>query len=404
MRRNNLRILAILIVGCLTASLLLSCSLKKEESIINAPIVAGLEPVSLKISCVGDVMVHKTQIPSQYDSATGAYDYNNNFQYVKKYIENSDLSLFNLETTFGDKPYTGYPTFSAPDELASALKNAGFTVAITANNHMLDRGIVGLKRTLDVLLASGFVTAGSRMEQEQARFAIADVKGIKVGVVAYTYAVSGAQGNLLVNGSAVSEESASLINYFRYAQIDEDLARVKATVDEARNAGAQVVIVYYHWGEEYQLRANHWQRYMAQQTVDNMDVDMIFASHPHTLQEMAPFTKAGTDKQVPVFFSMGNFISNQRLETLDNPYSRYTEIGVIAQVDLEYDLEEEKITAIQMSAIPTWVEKYKSGGKDVYAVIPLDENLDTNEALSVSGHLSRAKKALEDARGILESN
>ena len=369
-----------------------------EASVENAEAV-GTPPVQLSIVCAGDVMVHKSQIPSQYDAETGTYDYDSNFAYVKKYIENSDLALCNLETTFGGKPYTGYPAFSAPDELAAALKTAGFDAAMTANNHMLDKGLTGLKRTLDVLRQNGLVTEGSRDDPGQPRYAMFDVKGVKIGLVAYTYATSSSSGAILINGSAVSKEAAELVNYFRYDHLDEDLNGVKETVDAARAAGADIIIAYYHWGEEYQLQSNEIQRYIAEKTVKDMNVDMIFASHPHTLQESVFITDDKTGMRAPVFYSLGNFISNQRTETLSN---RYTEVGAIGRVDVTYDMEKKAITAIDSSALPVWVEKYKSGGRDVYAVIPLDDSLGANEALLASGHLARAEKALEDANGILK--
>jgi len=359
------------------------------------------QPVTLSIAFVGDVVVHLPQMSSAYDSDTGRYDFTDHFRYVKHYIAGVDLALCNLETTFGGEPYTGFPTFSAPDEMALALKDMGFLVAATANNHTLDKGVSGLRRTLDVLAENGLMPVGSRADQATPRYVLVDVNGVTIGVTAYTYAASSPTGRLLVNGSVVSEEAEPLLNYFRYAQIDEDLEKIKETVGEAKRAGADIVIVYYHWGEEYQLKANRWQRYMAERTVNDMAVDMVFGSHSHTLQEMAYLTREGTDKQVPVFFSMGNFISNQRQETLEN---RHLETGMIAFVDLTYDKVTQEITAIQMRAVPTWVDKYQSGGKDVFAVIPLDEDLEENETLAASGHLRRAQRAWEDANGILGSD
>ena len=365
------------------------------------PEVIKNEPIPLLISCVGDVMVHLSQINAQYDSASDTYDFSNNFLYITKYIEGSDLALFNLETTFGGRPYTGYPVFSAPDELAKALRSAGFNIAITANNHMLDRGESGLRRTNEVLRDNGFLVTGSVENGEQEpRYVIAEAKGLKIAVVAHTYA----SGNLLLNGSAVPKGTASLINYFRYDHIDEDLDMIKEIVAEAKNAGADIVIAYYHWGEEYQLKSNEFQRYIAGKTVNEIGADIIFASHPHTLQEIDFITNEATKKRVPVFYSMGNFISNQRVETLDVPNSRYTEIGIIAQVNLEYDENAGEITCLSAGAIPIWVEKYKSNGRDTYVIIPLDDDLESNETLAASGHLNRAKKAWEDANAILGIN
>ena len=350
----------------------------------------------LSILCVGDVMVHNPQIGAQYNSAKKEYSYDNNFKYVKKYIEAADLALCNVETTFAGKPYTGYPTFSAPEALATALKNAGFDVGITANNHMMDKGLSGVLRTLDILGKNGLATVGSVKQEADPRYLIEDVKGVKVGIVAFTYETGSGQGSTSINGNVISDKAAAQINSFNFNTLDADLPKIREAIDGAKEAGAQIIVAYYHWGEEYQKSSNKAQKELAQKTAD-MGADIIFASHPHVLQETAYLTPKDTDKKVPVFYSMGNFISNQRTETLNN---RYTEQGLMARVSLTYS-EDEGIKEIKMSGVPTWVDKYYSGGKLVYEIIPLDDEVKNNEALAVSGHLSRAKQAKEDANGIL---
>ncbi|QAT43674.1 CapA family protein [Aminipila luticellarii] len=401
-RFTALLITAFIAVGCLIAFPLLFSGCSNGVAPSENPVPQQPEqPIDLNILCVGDVMVHRSQLASQYDSSTKKYDYTNNYRYVKDYISQADLALCNVETTFAGAPYSGYPDFCAPDELADALKDAGFDVAITSNNHMMDRGGYGLKRTVEVLRNKGFLTAGSRLDPQEKRYAMIEVKGVKVAVVPYTYETPVSGTGTGINGRVISSENAELINSFSYQTLDQDLEQIKRTCDEARTDGAEIVILYYHWGEEYQTSANRWQRYIAQQSADHMNVDMIFASHPHVLQEMEYLKSQKDGKEIPVFFSMGNFISNQRIETLDN---RYTEEGILAKVHLKYLKSQGKITDIKMSAIPTWVEKYTTGSKPIYEIIPLDDNLQKNETLKASGHLSRAEAALEDANGLLKKD
>lgn len=410
-KRNNrlakLLILILIAVGCVIALPLLfsGCGFLSDQGQTatqgEEPIEEPETPIELNITCVGDIMVHKSQIACQYDSSTGLYDYKNNYKYVKDYITQADLALCNVETTFAGEPYSGYPAFSAPDALAEALKDTGFDMAITSNNHMMDKGSGGVKRTLEVLRGLGFDTAGSRLNTEEKRYSLTEVKGVKIAVIPYTYETSSGGDGTSINGNPVSSENAQLINSFSYDTIDSDLQEIKGVCKDARDAGAEIVLLYYHWGEEYQLSANEWQKYIASESVNNMDVDIIFGSHPHVLQEMEYLKSETTGKTVPVFYSMGNFISNQRAETLDN---RYTEEGVLAQVKLQYMKSEGKITEIQMSGVPTWVEKYSTAGTPVYEIIPLDKNLEANDTLAASGHLTRAQRALEDANGILKSN
>ena len=104
-----------------------------------------------------------------------------------------------------------------------------------------------------------------------------------------------------------------------------------------------------------------------------MGADIIFASHPHVLQAVEILKDEETGREVPVFYSMGNFLSNQRAETLNN---RYTEQGMIARVNVQYDSATEKVTLLGTDAMRTWLDKYRSGGKDVYAIVPLDNDLE----------------------------
>ncbi|MDD2216354.1 MAG: CapA family protein [Eubacteriales bacterium] len=357
------------------------------------------ETIDLSIVCVGDIMVHKPQIVSQYDKKSETYNYDNNFQYVKGYIEEADLALGNVETTFGGGTPTGYPSFNAPDALADALANMGLDVALTSNNHLYDKGLSGMKRTLQVLRKAGIATAGTRLPWEK-NYTMVDVKGLKVAIVSYTYETPSVDGRTTINSVIISQEAEGLINSFAYETLDEDLKKVKSTIKQAKKAGADIVVCYYHWGEEYQRSPNQWQHYIAEKTV-NMGVDIIFASHPHVLQKVEMLTQQGTGIEVPVFYSMGNFLSNQRSETLNN---RYTEQGMIARVNLKYRKDTGEVTIAAMDAMRTWMEKYHQNGKDVYTIIPLDEKFENNETLKTSGHLQRAIQAAEDVTAVLGDN
>jgi len=371
---------------------------KEEVAPPPPPTVAEPEkPVSFHILAGGDVMVHKSQINAQYDSATGTYNFDNNFEYIKKYIEEADLALCNLETTFaGGGRYTGYPVFNTPDSLADALKKAGFDVVFTANNHIMDMGIDGMKRTLRVAREAGLATVGTHLEGEK-NYVVLDVKGIKVGIVAYLYETPEYEAIPTINSVPIPEEARPLLNTFNYSTLEEDLEKVRQSIEGARADGAEIVICYYHWGEEYQRSPNEYQQRMAMDTAA-FGADIIFASHPHVVQGVEMLTVEGTGRKVPVFYSLGNLISNQRAETLNN---RYTEQEILADVRLEYMKSTKEIVSIEMSAIPLWVERYKKGGKYVYYIIPLDHTMRENPALLESGHLPRAEQALEDLTKLL---
>ena len=392
--------------------------------------IGNKETVNLSLLCVGDVMTHMSHVNAQYNAATGGYDFSNNFEYVKPYIEGADLALCNVETTFGGKPYTGYPGFSGPDELAADLSEAGFDVAMTANNHMYDKRSTGLYRTLELLRAAGMTTTGSRMEGESPRYALNSVNGISVGTVAYTYESPVGAAGVALNGLPVTAADAANINSFDDGFPDQAIADIGGAVRSAKDAGADIVVLYLHWGQEYQLSANSVQRRMAERIVYEIpEVDCIFASHPHNLQEFELIEPDGASASsfeghggatallpregrlpVPVFYSLGNFISNQRIETLGGDKFFPTEIGAMGRV--YFTLEKSSSGAsyghsvrklgVKADALPTWVDKYTAGGALKYSIIPLDENMYSNPALALSGHTARAERARAKAYELLK--
>ncbi len=349
--------------------------------------------VKVSILCAGDVMAHVPNISSALQS-DGSYDFNDNYEYVKDYISKADLALCNMETTFKGGSPSGYPLFNAPDSLAEAVKNAGFDVAFTSNNHMMDTGYDGMQRTLKILRDEGMETVGSRLEGEKKRYSVVKVKGVKIGLVAYTYETTQTAGDTVsINGNNISDESAKLINSFNYHDLElEDYDRIEEDIDGCREDGADVVVCYLHWGNEYEQSPNDDQEEMAQ-TLANMGADVIFASHPHVLQEIDVLTSEKGGQKVPVFYSLGNYISNQRTETLSN---KYTENGAMATVTLTVRTDNGKIQSETVSIQPTWVDKYTSGSGGLeYRIIPLDKSLSSNKGLASSGHFSRAQAAKE---------
>lgn len=377
----------------------------KDTAVENAAPSAADEPVyppdaELKVMCVGDIMGHLSQLYAAYDKASDSYDFRPFFVYAAPYISSADLAIANIETSFkGSAPYTGYPNFNTPDSMGAAVRDMGIDVACFANNHMLDSGLDVLKRGVRLFRDMGFTTSGMRLDAAEKRYSLYEAKGVTFGILNYTYETPRSGGRRTIQSGVLNEESDELINHFGYEENDADLAAVKEHMELAREDGADVIIVFLHWGEEYQRSSNSWQKKMAEYLAGN-GADIIFASHPHVLQEIASFETAYKDgtKKVPVFYSMGNFISNQRQETLSN---RYTEQGMIAEVRLTWSFEHEKITDISFGCIPTWVDRYKPNGKFSYAVVPLAGDFASNEHLDASGHVDRAKQALEDIRALV---
>jgi len=240
-------------------------------------------------------MTHLPLTNDAWDEEQQRYDFLRIMEAARPWIERADYAVANLETTMsGGPPYSGYPAFNAPDDLAYDLKEIGFDLMLTANNHSLDRGWSGVQRTLDVLDKAGLAHVGTGRTQEEADNGIveADVGGISVAFLGYTYGTNG----IPVQGSVV-------VDFI-------DRALISADIQAARAAGAEAVCVNLHWGIEYQLSPVASQRSLADFLVDQ-GVDLIIGGHPHVVEPMEMRFSPRFGKNVLLVYSLGNFISNQ---------------------------------------------------------------------------------------------
>lgn len=283
----------ILVLGCFFFT---SCAIEKEQSYAA---VAGLSQPMVKqvtMAVVGDIMVHDYQYNEAYDAATDTYNFMHNFQDVKKYFDGYDLVLGNLELTFGgaEREYSSFPCFNTPDAFLDAVKDAGFDILTTANNHCMDTGKNGLIRTLDKLDEAGIAHMGTyRSTEERDKILYKEVNGITFAFLSYTYGT---------NGIAVPD--AYLVNL-----IDND--QMVADIKKARKQ-ADVVVVMPHMGNEYET----YPKEVFQDWADLMflsGADIVLASHPHVLQQME-YRKVDHGNGVHdgfIIYSLGNFISSQ---------------------------------------------------------------------------------------------
>ena len=121
-------------------------------------------------------------------------DFSDFFKEVSPIFENYDLSIGNLELTFGGKEsgdYRGYPTFNTPDQLADDIKNSGISMLMTANNHSYDTGFFGMQRTVQVLKEKGIEYSGTRETEDEPNYIVKDINNIKIGIANFTYETAG---------------------------------------------------------------------------------------------------------------------------------------------------------------------------------------------------------------------
>ncbi len=327
---------------------------------------------SITFLFVGDVMGHMPQVRAAYDSFNDKYDYNPCFSYIKQYIQDADVSIANLELVLGGTPYSGYPTFSSPDDVAVALKNAGIDVIALANNHCYDKGKYGFERTIKIIDSLNFLRMGTYndiVEKYNNYPLIINLKGIKIAFFNYTYGTNG-----------LKPQEPNIINYISLDKIKEDIKK-------ADSLKCDLKILFIHWGLEYELQPNNEQIKLAK-AFSTMGFDAIVGSHPHVVQsydEIVINDSLSNIKKIPVLYSLGNFISNQR--------DRYRDCGVLFGIKFYLNNKGK----FETFYIPYWVYKGHIKGKYQYYVIPIDDYLNNNLdfTLPESDYL-RLKEASED--------
>lgn len=225
----------------------------------------------------GDVLPHDSVISRANADAGGTgHDFVPMLAGVQSVVSAADVAICHMETVYGPDggPFTGYPSFKSPPEIAAALKTTGYDSCSTASNHTLDAGADGIARTLGALDKAGIKHAGSaRSADEDTRPALLDAGGAKVAQLAYTYDTN---GNPLPDGQPWAVDL-----------IDEE--RIVADSRAARAAGADVVVVSMHWGTEWQTEADERQldlgrRLTASTTGGRPDIDLIIGTHAHVPQ------------------------------------------------------------------------------------------------------------------------
>ncbi|MCL1917987.1 MAG: CapA family protein [Peptococcaceae bacterium] len=328
----------------------------------------------IDLACVGDILIHNTVFLAAQTSPS-EYDFRPQFTHVKPLLEKADLTIANLEVPLGgpSQSYSGYPQFNCPDTITDALKDAGVDVVTHANNHCMDTGQAGFFRTIDIVRGKGLDIIGTRKNEQEPPYLIKTLKGVPIGLISFGYG-SSAESGTSINGLPLPSSMANLLNFVDYDHLDSELEKLRATVSAARADGARVIVVCMHWGNEYQLRSDPPQQRVAQELAE-LRVDIVFGSHPHVLQEAA-YVSAKTSPSAEahstlVYYSLGNFISDQRLETVNNIH---TEHGMIAQVTLRHHADGRN-EILSGGYTATWVNK-KTSAKTLYEIIPVAQALD----------------------------
>jgi poly-gamma-glutamate synthesis protein (capsule biosynthesis protein) len=332
-----------------------SFSPKELDGLIQEVDTVGIvERKTISILFSGDIMGHSPQFNAAYNHTTKKYNYNTCFEQVKAYIESADFAFSNLEVPLAGHPYSGYPNFSSPDALLEALKYAGYDYIQTANNHVMDRSKAGLIRTIKIIQKNDLIHLGSyinRAQRDSLYPVIIEKDSLKIAVLNCTYGTNG-----------IKVIAPNLVNMIDTVQIKQD-------IEKAKKLAADLIIMTIHWGIEYELKASNEQVNIAHFLVRE-GIDLIVGSHPHVVQNF-DIIQYGS-KNVNVYYSLGNSISNQR--------KIHTNGGIMIKVEI--DLQSKSI--VNTSYLPVYVHKGMLKGKYQFHLIPTTDFIKSPEKFIIA--------------------
>lgn len=303
---------------------------------------------TLTIRILGDVMMHSLQIEDALQSDS-SYRFRC-FDMIKAELTEADIAIANMEFTLAGGPYSGYPRFSAPDAFADYLAECGFDIFLTANNHILDKGSEGAARTIkrygQLETTHGIRYTGIAADDKDftARNPLMiRKKGFRTVIMNFTY------GTNLGSTAAWPE-----VNYI------SEREKIRNMSEAAHDRGADILMAFPHWGNEYQLKHSQAQEKAAAMLAES-GTDIIIGSHPHVVQD---FQQTGG---IPVAYSLGNAVSNMSAPN--------TQIGLMATVRITRD-GTGKAYVLPVEFTYLWCSR-PGGFTDTYMVLPVKEAIGT---------------------------
>lgn len=290
---------SIIICLCVVALIGIITGIYKFSNKFNKEAVANeviIEPDKLNIKMVGDNLIHNV-IYFAAETDTG-YNFDMMYENIKEDIEEADIAIINQETIFVEdaKRYSSYPTFGSPTEVGDGAIKAGFDVVAHATNHTLDKGVSGISDTLNFWRSNypDIRVLGIHESEDESDISYLEKNNIKVSFVNYTYGLNGLK---LPSGK---EYMIDLLG---------DDEGIKKTLEEAGN-NSDITIAILHIGTEYVYNPTEYHKKYVDFFIDN-GADIVLCAHPHVLEPYGMITTKNGNTGL-VYYSLGNFISNQR--------------------------------------------------------------------------------------------
>ena len=320
-------------------------------------------------------MGHDEQIWSAENRESHTYNYDDVFKYIQPEISEADLTIANFEVTLAGPPYSGYPTFSSPAELATSCTNAGIDYFVTANNHAADRGRRGIISTINKLDSMGIPHTGTFLNpasRDSLYPMIIKKNGFTLALLNYTYGTNG-----------INVPTPVIVNMLDKDLITKDIEKAKSNLPDA-------VILFLHWGTEYDTVPSKVQTDLAEYFF-GQGVDLIIGSHPHVLQKMVLTKNSSTLKDIIVIYSMGNFVSNQRRPKTDG--------GSIIRIVLEKKAD--SVFVSEAGYYLTWVYTPIENYRKKFFILPCSKFEKRPEFFSKPSEYEKMKAFMKDSRALL---
>lgn len=306
------------------------------------------DKTQVKILAMGDMIFHQ---PIVKNYRTGeSYDFTPIFANISEDINGADIAIANFEGSVNsNRKLSGFPMFNFPKESIYSLKNAGFDILSTANNHSLDTGLDGVAETISHIKESGMESFGT-LSEEGEKGIIIEKNGIKIGLISFTDTLNGMDSLMRNKEYSVNTFSQDVAG---------DIKNLKDKSD--------IVIVYPHWGNEYQHHPSERQIYLKEK-LHEYGADIILGSHPHVLQRYE--VEEINNKKLFTIYSMGNALSNQRVENLKKSG---VDTGALVKLEIEKG-NTSGVTILKSYEVqPTYVNRYRANGRLNYDVVKLQD-------------------------------
>lgn len=321
----------------------------------------------ITIAAVGDLLIHDRVYEDAWNGEM--YDFRPMLEPVSSYLQAPSITVANQETIMGGEELglSGYPRFNSPYEIGDQLKEFGVDIVTMANNHTLDRGEEAIQNAIRRYEEIGMSYTGSfKSKEDQQNIRVIDTdEGISVAFLSYTYGT---------NGIRAPNGKGYLVNRINRQQIRDDVERAGNQAD--------VTILSYHFGNEYERLPSEEQKDLAQFAAD-LGVEVVIGHHPHVLQPLE-WLKRKNGNNTLVAYSLGNFLSGQ--------YELYQRIGGILQVCVIK--KENQIIIEDPSFLPTFVDfEMVNETMTNIKVIPLDD-VTENQLQDAASHKKEIKEHL----------